>query len=398
MKLTKAFLTAFLGAAAVSASAQGYYDDDIYYDASKDTKAKEEIAAHKKAVEEERIRQQQQYEAEMAYWRSLANQQSNYNPDLGGEDYAAADTYALPGTGSARNVDEYNRRGTAASSSRATSAPGTSDSEDFTYTRRIERFHNGDIIASTNDPALVDYYYSSAASQPDINIYVVNPGWNSWNSWGWGPSWYDPWWPSSPYWAWNYWGPSWSFGWNSWWGPSWSWGWGPSWGWGGPAWGPGWGPGWGPAWGGWAWQPGNYTPRGRQSTGIRNGYTGLGASHPGSPFNTGTRGRSGSSVTRQSLGNYRPGSSSSTPAYNGGSMGNYRPGSSSAPAYSPSNNNGSNTNSGAYRSGRGSSRSSSTPSYSSPSRSSNSGWGGGSSRGGGSYGGGGGSSSRSGRR
>ena len=96
MKLTKAFLTAFLCGAAATASAQGYYDDDIYYDASKDTKAKEEIAAHKKAVEEERIRQQQQYEAELAYWRSLANQQSTYNPNLGGGDYAAADTYALP--------------------------------------------------------------------------------------------------------------------------------------------------------------------------------------------------------------------------------------------------------------------------------------------------------------
>ena len=236
MKLTKAFLTAFLCGAAATASAQGYYDDDIYYDASKDTKAKEEIAAHKKAVEEERIRQQQQYEAELAYWRSLANQQSTYNPNLGGGDYAAADTYALPGTGSARNVDEYNRRWKYASSSQTGDTTAVDDN--FTYTRRIERFHNGDIIADVKDPELVDYYYSSAASQPDINIYLVNSGWNSW---GWGPSWYDPRWPSSPYWAWNYWGPSWfypwwpsspfgdciyggpswSLGWNSWWGPSW---------------------------------------------------------------------------------------------------------------------------------------------------------------------------------
>ena len=62
MKLTKAFLTLSLCVGALSVSAQGFYDDDIYYDASKDTKAKEEIAAHKKAVEEERIRQQQEYE------------------------------------------------------------------------------------------------------------------------------------------------------------------------------------------------------------------------------------------------------------------------------------------------------------------------------------------------
>lgn len=393
MKLTKAFLTAFLGTATLCASAQGYYDDDIYYDASKDTKAKQEIAAHKKAVEEERIRQQQEYEAEMAYWRSLANQQNTYNPNLGGGDYAAADTYALPGTGSARNVDEYNRRGSASTQTASKAGSSVAD-DDFTYTRRIERFHNGDIIASANDPELVDYYYSSASSRPDINIYLVNPGWNSW---GWGPSWYDPWWPSSPYWAWNYWGPSWSFRWNSWWGPSWSWGWG------GPGWGPAWGPAWGPGWGGVAWRPGNYAPNGRRSTGIRNGYTGLGSSHPGSPFNygvgnnSGNRGRGGSGLTRQSLGNYRPGSSSSgsRPAGNQGSMGNYRPGSSSAPSYTPSHNSGSgNHNSGSYRSNRGSSRSSS-PSYSAPSQGrSSSGWGGGASRGGGSHGGGG----RGGRR
>lgn len=150
MKLTKAFLTAFLCGAAATASAQGYYDDDIYYDASKDTKAKEEIAAHKKAVEEERIRQQQQYEAELAYWRSLANQQSTYNPNLGGGDYAAADTYALPGTGSARNVDEYNRRGKYASSSQTGDTTAVDDN--FTYTRRIERFHNGDIIPMSRIP------------------------------------------------------------------------------------------------------------------------------------------------------------------------------------------------------------------------------------------------------
>ena len=392
MKLTKAFLTAFLCGAAATASAQGYYDDDVYYDASKDTKAKEEIAAHKKAVEEERIRQQQQYEAEMAYWRSLVNQQSTYNPNLGGGDYAAADTYALPGTGSARNVDEYNRRGKYASSSQTGDTTAVDDN--FTYTRRIERFHNGDIIANVKDPELVDYYYSSAASQPDINIYLVNSGWNSW---GWGPSWYDPWWPSSPYWAWNYWGPSWSFGWNSWWGPSWSWGWvGPGW---GPAWGPswGWGPGcgtgWCHGWGGVAWRPGTYTPNGRQSAGIRNGYTGVGNSHPGSPFNNRTNNGRASNVTRQSLGNYRPGGSSSTPASNG-NVGNYRPGNNASPSYTPSYTP-SNSNSGTYRSGRGNSRSSS-PSYSSPSpsrSSGGSGWGGGSSRGGG-----GGTTSRGGRR
>ena len=286
--------------------AQGYYDDDVHYDASKDTKAKEEIAAHKKAVEEERIRQQQQYEAELAYWRSLANQQSTYNPNLGGGDYAAADTYALPGTGSARNVDEYNRRGKYASSSQTGDTTAVDDN--FTYTRRIERFHNGDIIADVKDPELVDYYYSSAASQPDIKYISCKFRMEFWGGvrrgmirggrhrrighgitgpvvvvrlelmvgsvmvMGWGSDGVpdgdllgDPLGVRHGH-------------------------------------GVG-GPGWGPGWGGVAWHRGNYTPNGRQSTGIRNGYTGVGSSHPGSPFNSRTNGRAGN-VTRQSLGNY----------------------------------------------------------------------------------------------
>lgn len=407
---TKAFLTSLLAVAvAIGASAQSYYDDDIYYDASKDTKAKQEIAAHKKAVEQERIRQQQQRDNEMAYWRAVVNQSGNYNPELGGDDYAAADTYALPGTGSARNVDEYNRRGAYAPS--AQYGDSTAGADDFAYTRRIERFHNGDVIASANDPDLVDYYYAAEQSQPDVNIYLVSPGWSSW----WGPSWYydpwyyDPWWPRS-YWSWNYWGPSWSWGWNSWygWNFGFSWGWGPSWAWGGPCWGwgghhYGWGGhGWG---GGWAYNPGNYAPQGRQSTGVRNGYTGL-SSRVGSPFG-GSRGRAGSNVSRQSLGNYRPGgSSSSSAAVAGNSNGSYRPGASStytAPSKSGNSSN-SNSSTSVRRTTRSSSSSSSSynssRSSSSSSRSS-SGWSSGgssSSRSSGGGGGGGGHSSRGGRR
>lgn len=414
MKLKSAFLAACLCAGALGASAQGLYDDDIYYNAAKDTKAKAQREAYRKAQAEQRQREQEEYEAQMAYLRSLANAQSSYNPNLGGGNFAPADTYTpLAGQGSSRSVDEYNRRGAYAPKDTLAMGSQGTDADNFAYTRRIERFHNGDVISSVNDPDLVDYYYASAQQQPEVNIYLVNPGWSNWTSMG---GWYGgyPWWRGSSYWAWNNcWRPSWSWGWNSCWGPSWSlgwgspywdpfydpywaWGWGGSWGWGHHHYYPGWGyPGWGPEWGGGAISTANYTPRGRQSTGIRNGYTGLGSSRPSSPFNR--RGTS-TGVTPQSLGNYRPGSSS-RPASSSSSNGSYRPGSYS-PSYGTGSSSSGSYNSNSGRSGRSSSNSSSSYRDNSSSRSSSSSsWGGsssGSSRGSssGSYGG----STRSGRR
>ncbi len=202
------------------AAAQGFYDDDIYFDASK--------ARKEKAVKATKTK-------------------------------PAAKVYSVPATvvtgavdaeaGSSRNVDEYNRRG----SYKPVKEQSTDLGDNFTYTRRIEQFSNPDIVASSNDDDL-KYYYNYAndelagstgyASPATINIYVENPYADFWSpyyypsawSWAWRPAYYNPWW------AYNYWnyGPSFSFGWNSVWGPSWSWNWGPSWGW-----GPGWDYGWG---------------------------------------------------------------------------------------------------------------------------------------------------------
>lgn len=87
-------LKTFLGSLAIlsvssgiTVSAQGYYDDDIYYDASKAKKEKEA-----KALE-----------------RAKAVARSNYRPSQSIADYAAADTYTV-NSGSTRDVDEYNRR------------------------------------------------------------------------------------------------------------------------------------------------------------------------------------------------------------------------------------------------------------------------------------------------
>lgn len=126
------------------------------------------------------------------------------------------------------DVDTYNRRGQFLVAD-TIDASNDSISDTYAYTRRIERFHNGDIVSGSGDQDLIYTYYS----EPEVNVYVINA--SPWSAYGY----YNPWspWPYRP------------IGWNSWYyGPSWSWGfydpwysW--SWGWSNPAWG--WGPGWG---------------------------------------------------------------------------------------------------------------------------------------------------------
>lgn len=378
----KALLTAILFAGCVSfASAQNsYYDDDIYYDASKDRTVKARNEAHKKAKEEQRRREEEEQRlAEQQYYDQLLRAYyGNYDPTLGGHDFEGADAYTV-NAGSDRNVDEYNRAGKYAQ--RDTSAYAQqAATDDFAYTRRIEKYHNGDIISEVNDPAVVDYYYSSQ-SQPDINIYVTSPSWSFYSPWDWYYGHPYRW----SYWDWYY-GPSWSlsWGWGPGWGPGWGWSWGWGWGpgWGGPAWGLG-GPGWGPSWGV-AARPGSYTPNGRRPTGVRNGYTGL-SSNPhnrpgvsgGSTGNTYNRGGNRYGLSSGQAGNYRPGGTTTTtrpsngvPSYNGTNR-------------QPSSNHGTY---GTTNTNRGRNNSSSTPSYRQNSSSSRSSVGsyGGASRGGGS--------------
>lgn len=180
--------------------------------------------------------------------------------------YAPADTYVpVYGTGSTRNVDEYNRRGSYKPVKQTTMPDSLAES--FEYTRRIERFSNPDVVTASNDPELEYYYYNASDELAEatqtvpatINIYVENTDpWDYWwgpyyyrSAWSWAtyPHYYNPWW-SYNYW----WGPSygWSWGWTGGWTPGWgwnagwNWGWGPSWGWnpphhhpGGPSWGHG---------------------------------------------------------------------------------------------------------------------------------------------------------------
>ena len=278
MKISSLLIAVLLGSGL--ASAQGYYDDDIYFDASKAKKA-------------------------------TTTAQSARNKYYGS--YPAADTYTPEG-GSTRSVDEYNRRGIFA-------VPHATDTisvdslialGDFSYTRRIERFHNPDVVIENPDKSIAEVYYSEG-NPPEINIYVNTPGyWGYpysygydpfWGpGWGWGPSW--AW--GSPYWSWNWgWGPSWSWSWA--WGPSWNWGWGPGWGWGGPAWG---------------WAPSIPTPpaQGRPINGVRPG----GDTHYAGSY----RRASGSSSSRWNISNLsgRPSAGSMSRPTQGSNGTQYRPG------------------------------------------------------------------------
>lgn len=168
MTIKRFFLPATLIAAvavAMPANASGWDDDDdIYYNPSS------------KPAKTETPQQQTTQQRTV----------SNYVPNTV-VDYPAADTY-VPATGAGLNVDidAYNRNGQflVADSVPADSAAIGADT--YNYTRRIERFYDGDVVNASGDQELIDSYYST---QPvtDINVYVVN-GWGGYwpyNSWAW---------------------------------------------------------------------------------------------------------------------------------------------------------------------------------------------------------------------
>ena len=170
----------------------------------------------------------------------------------------AVDTAAQVVNG--RDVDEYNRRyaddaqqyysDEAAAYEVADSTAGG----DFTYTDRIVKFHNADVVVRSNDPDLIELYYDN---RPQVNI-VVGTTFGGWygDPFYWGV--YDPWYS----WGWG-WGihSAWHYGWYD---PCWSWGWGhPHYAWHGHGWGGGWNHGWNHGWA----RP--YTDGGRLTAGHR---------------------------------------------------------------------------------------------------------------------------------
>ena len=130
-------LTAALLASVSSlAMAQGYYDDDIYYDASKKkTEKKEQKKADKS-------------NAQATYMVTGNRQVADYQP---------ADTYEVPASSSLDvDVDTYNRR-TQPSNANSSAVSG-SDNGDYAYTQRIERFHNPYIVTGSDYDELKESY------------------------------------------------------------------------------------------------------------------------------------------------------------------------------------------------------------------------------------------------
>ncbi len=272
-------LAGLMGMPVIAASAQEDYEDDLYFSPSR-AKAQEEA------------RRQAQAAADQA-------------AGLGSADsYTAGSSNPL-----LMDVDVYNRRTQTAGSAAAGKGAGVPD---FQYTRRIERFHNPDVVSASNDTALIDYYYSTPSTQ-DINVYVINnvdpvgPYW-SWPSysynWGW-PSFNFGW---NSYWGWNL---SWNAGWYN---PYWNWGW--NWGWSYPWYGPCWG------WHDWCWSP--IPPHAHHPW----GYDRPGASRPHGPSYAGGVTRPGNQNYRPGNQGYRPGSrpNSTRPGNFGYPAGNYYPG------------------------------------------------------------------------
>lgn len=197
--ITKSLLAALIAAAPLAcASAQVNFDDDIYFNPSKDKDKNIEAAKKLK-------KQQQQRQANAVILYPV-------------EEYPAADTYEAEGT-SDRSVDEYNRRGVFGKSKTPsdTITMSAKEYEQFANTRRIERYYNPAIVTASGDDDLEQLYYAEPA---EVNIYLNTPGycyggypwggyWNGWYSPWYGPGWYSPWY--GPSWAW---GPVWGGGWS----------------------------------------------------------------------------------------------------------------------------------------------------------------------------------------
>ena len=383
------FAVAIMATAAV-ASAQGYYDDDIYFDPSKSKKEQPKAS---------RQSQQPQQQPSMQYYYDGAN----YVPWTGVGDFQAADSY-LPAAGSTRDVDEYNRHysGSDLTTDSISLQQFEEMSASMANTRNLARFHDSDAAKEAytenemvyqdsqdlyNQGYSAGYNAGTANSITTVNVNV-DPFWG-YSSWRW---------PYYSSWGWPYYG---NWGWNSWYYPyytyPWGWDWGPSW-----AWGPSWSWGWGPSW---AWAPHHHhyynNPPGatRPNRPMNNGYGSNrpGTSHRGSIADSnGRRPSTGTSVGNTRPSTSRPGYSTpiGRPSTAGSSSGSYsrgRAGYTQTPSqptnrgsYNNSQPRPSSTSSGSYSRGRSSS---SSGSYSSG-RSSG-GFSGGSHRSSGSGGGGG---------
>ena len=120
--------------------------------------------------------------------------------------------------GSARDEDEYNRRGSyrplGYTDTVATDSSYLYDDNTFANTERLQRFYDPNIVDGSGDDELITLYYDTT---PTVNLVIgSNWGWGPYWGWGWS-GWYDPWYAS-------WYGPGWGGGWyRGWYGPGWGW-------------------------------------------------------------------------------------------------------------------------------------------------------------------------------
>ena len=253
------------------------YEDDIYYDGKNETSKVKVVSRYQPVA-------------------------TDYSTSM------ATTVTPVYGVVNGRDVDEYNRRIDTTYYDNDTTYL---DGEMFGNTRRIERFHNPDVVIRSNDPDLIEYYFDST---PTVNL-IVGTDWSWGPGWGWGYRYYDPWYSWN--WGWYY---PWHYGyWNTW---GWYGGyryhpwayWGRPWG--GYSWHSGWHSGW--------YRPGRwYGDRGRYHGGIngrrpgRNyhgnrGNIGHGNSVYSAPGRNGRTGRNGGYINHGNIG------SASRGGYTGG--------------------------------------------------------------------------------
>lgn len=163
------------------------FEDDIYYDGKKAEKKEKQY----------RAKQEDSYEA----MRSI-----DWRPSLEDE----------------FDVDEYNRYGDYYVSSIDTIGNNIADSEDFVYTKQIQKYYNPTILVD-NSETLADILSNSYGNvnvvytygYPSFNIgfdpfFIDRYYWNIYtNYYGWSYAWANPWyWGGNPIWnmAYGYWG------------------------------------------------------------------------------------------------------------------------------------------------------------------------------------------------
>ncbi len=287
------------------------------------------------------------------------------------------------------DVDTYNRRGQYYVSPIDTVGERIGMEDDFVYTQQLQKFYNPTIVVENAD-VLADVLENSYGNvdividNGNINFapaYFTNSyygfyspwNWPYYSTWGWGLGYYDPWY--SP-WGWGL-----SYSWY----PGWSWGWGPSWGY-GPGWNWGWGPTYvvpavahRPAGNQRVGAPAGWASTSRPSVGNRRTLTGNVAGNTRRPGSM--TGNSNYSQAGNQRG-YRVGNSNMTPATN--PSGNHRvqteqrtnSTSNNRNSYTPSRNTGQNRSTGSYNTGSRGGASRSTGSFGGGGRSSGGGRGG----------------------